>query len=790
LRIRKVLECANPLALSVLLLFAAPLEAATKKNSKPQTPAPVPPGKPELFQIDPRGVQRGATIKIKLSGTNLIGLTELKLSNPKLTGNLLAGATTNEAWVELTVSNSLARGPYELSVRNTNAESSKLKFFVDDLPQVFLTMTNRSTPQKVPASFWGTLERAGQNDEIAFQAKKGESLVLDLAAKSIGSKANVLLTVFDQNGRLIGADTGFDGGDPLLGFTAQSTGLYHARVTEKTEAGSKEHFYRLSVGSFALVTACFPISVPTNHESEVRLIGFNLPAQASVRVKAGGAGEMELPLDKEKFRMRRSLKVLVDPLPQFTETEPNDTPGQAMPISVPAAVNGRIWRSPGASADVDMYAFEALEGKVLVIETDAARRGSPVDTKIEVLDAEGSPVERLLLQAVRDSHLTFKPIDSVTDDLRVENWQEMDLNEYMYLKGEVCKIFRMPQGPDSGFQLYNIGGKRHNYFDSSALSHALDEDVYIVEPRPPGSKLPSNGLPAFPLYYANDDDGERKLGVDSRLLFTAPKSGKYVVQVSDSRGYGGERFAYRLVVREAKPDFTATLTGVNPTINAGSGREFSVSADRKDSFEGEIKVDISGLPPGFTASTPLVIQSGHLEVKGTLNAALDAPKPSEINSATKVLVTASIAGRTVTREINNFGKIILADKPKLFVALEPYEETATNFVEGVAGTPPLEITIAPGQTVPAWLKIKRNGHDELVSFSVEGLPHGVIVDNIGLNGVLIPKGENARQIFLSAAKWVPEVDRFCFAKAAQADNQTSLPVLLHVRKLQTQAQSK
>jgi hypothetical protein len=56
------------------------------------------------------------------------------------------------------------------------------------------------------------------------------------------------------------------------------------------------------------------------------------------------------------------------------------------------------------------------------------------------------------------------------------------------------------------------------------------------------------------------------------------------------------------------------------------------------------------------------------------------------------------------------------------------------------------------------------------------------VDNIGLNGVLIPKGENERQIFLTAAKWVPEQDRFCYAVENQAGRQTSLPVLLHVRK--------
>src|SRR6185503_6955500 len=151
-----------------------------------------------------------------------------------------------------------------------------------------------------------------------------------------------------------------------------------------------------------------------------------------------------------------------------------------------------------------------------------ARRGSPVDTKIEILHPDGKPVERLLLQAVRDSHITFRTIDSNTDDLRVENWQEMELNQFMYLQGEVCKIFRMPQGPDSGFQFYNFKGKRRDYFDTSAAAHALDEAIYIVEPRPAGTRPLPNGLPAFPAFYANDDDADRELGTDSRLLFTAP----------------------------------------------------------------------------------------------------------------------------------------------------------------------------------------------------------------------------------------------------------------------------
>jgi len=70
---------------------------------------------------------------------------------------------------------------------------------------------------------------------------------------------------------------------------------------------------------------------------------------------------------------------------------------------------------------------------------------------------------------------------------------------------------------------------------------------------------------------------------------------------------------------------------------------------------------------------------------------------------------------------------------------------------------------------------------------VQNLPHGVIVMDIGLNGVLIPEGQTERQVFLQCAPWVAEQDRLCYARAREAGNPTSKPVMLHVRKAQQQA---
>ncbi|MBI4583869.1 MAG: pre-peptidase C-terminal domain-containing protein [Planctomycetes bacterium] len=744
--------------------------------------APENPPKPaEIAALEPRGVQRGVTSQVKLAGKNLAAASALKIHHPKVKGRILDEGRTAEALIlEIAPEADLDRGPVELSVAFPGGESNRVKIHVDDLPQIAEVedgaAAGGAARARLPASFWGAISTPGDLDRFAFSAEAGETVVLDLAAASLGSKLNGVLAVFDAEGMVLASSNDFDGQvDPLIAFTAPGSGEYSVQVSDLLLGASKEHHYRLSAGSFPMVTGVFPLSVPAGAESEVELAGFNIPPGARVKVKASAPGELEVPFDPGCFRSRGAVKALAGSLGESVESEPNDRPERANAVSAPAAVNGRIAAAgAGGGADADLFRFRSRPDQAWIIETEAARRGSPVDTKIEVLDSAGRPIERLLLQAVRDSYITFRGIDSSSDEARLKNWEEMELNEYLYMQGEVCKLFRAPQGPDSAFKFYAAGGRRRAYFDTSSTAHALDEPCYIVEPLPPGAKPVPNGLPVFPLYHSNDDDGERKLGRDSKVAFTPAAEGDYLVRVTDVRDQGGDRFAYRLIIREAQPDFNATLSGANPAVGAGSGKAFSVAVDRLDGFEGEVAVSITGLPPGFSVSTPLVIQAGHSEAKGTIHASPDAPRPADANAASiKVNAEAMIGGRKVLKELKDLGRIQLAEKPKLLVRLEP-----------LSGKIDDGITLHPGQTLPAMLTIERNGHDDLVTFTVENLPHGVIVDDIGLNGVLIPAGQSERQIFLTTAKWVPETDRWAYAQENQAGGQTSPPVLVRVRSRQ------
>ncbi|HEY2761666.1 MAG TPA: WD40 repeat domain-containing protein, partial [Pirellulales bacterium] len=171
------------------------------------------------------------------------------------------------------------------------------------------------------------------------------------------------------------------------------------------------------------------------------------------------------------------------------EHEPNNSPAEANRISTNSVTTGVIADGgKNRAADVDLYRFHATKGQRLVLEIDAARSKSSLDSKLEILTADGKPVPRVVLQAVRSSYYTFRGHDSVDpNDVRFQGAADMEINDYVYSNGDVMRLWLLPHGPDSGFTVYpGTGPSRFAYFGSTAITHALNEPCYIVEPHDPG----------------------------------------------------------------------------------------------------------------------------------------------------------------------------------------------------------------------------------------------------------------------------------------------------------------
>lgn len=492
-----------------------------------------------------------------------------------------------------------------------------------------------------------------------------------------------------------------------------------------------------------------------------------------------------------KHQSSRSLGPSNTPLPQnitlrsnssaTPEIDESDATARsiqnAQVLVAPVKVNG-ILKPQDLSNGGDWYAIDCKKGDHWSIETFASRDKSPLDSHLEITDQNTNPILRTRLQAVRESYFTFRGKDSTTiDDFRLHRWEDMQLNQWLYAGGEVVQLWLYPRGPDSGFKVYPGFGNRFTYFGTSPIAHALNEPAWIVQELRNDQQPASNGLPIFPIYYSNDDDPFRRGGKDSFIDFVAPDDGRFYIRLRDTRGLSGEDFKYSLSIKQPTPRFLFKLETNEITLRPDVGTEFAVSAERFDGMDQEIQIEFEQVPPGIQISKPLSIEQGQHKAIGQIR-----PVDSKLTELPKEFEITLIAKSKIN------GQEILADeRPKIKVKINDKPTMKFKLVgkDAPDDAPPIEsLKIRPGQTVSAKLVIQRGDLAGDIAFggddSGRNLPHGCFVDNIGLNGLLIPSGQSTREVFITAAPIVQTQRRVFHLRANVDGNPTSLPVELIV----------
>jgi WD40 repeat protein len=428
--------------------------------------------------------------------------------------------------------------------------------------------------------------------------------------------------------------------------------------------------------------------------------------------------------------------------------------------------------------EVDRYPFRAEQGEVWSIEADALA-GSTLDPRVAVLDDQGEPVLNLRLQALRDSYFTFRGKDSLqSNDFRLFAWQEMNLNDYLYAGGEVSRLWMHPRGPDSGFNVYPGTGNRWTFFNTSHVTHSLGEPAYVVTPLRSGESPIANGLPVFDVFFENDDDPMRLAGKNSRLLFHAPSSGDFTAAIADTRGEGGDNYRYELRIKPAEPRFQPSVQSITKAIYPGTGRECVVKVDRFDGFDGEVVFQVGELPPGVHSTFPVIIEPGQKEAVGNIWA--DDQCPAWAGDWTAEFTAhAEILGRHFERAAGNTGKLTFAKSPPVVAKILPANGKLEEDLSGWT------LSIPNGETIAARVAVKRReGFNNEIGFGKEfagrNMPHGVYIDNIGLNGLLLLEGQHEREFFITADPMSTRGKRLFFLTAEIDGGLTTPPVELEV----------
>lgn len=142
-----------------------------------------------------------------------------------------------------------------------------------------------------------------------------------------------------------------------------------------------------------------------------------------------------------------ALKFVVGDLPEIIEQEIDGDP-VPVPVTLPLTINGRIF----PREDIDIWSFDAVKGQSIVCEVDAARIGSPLDSLLQVFDAQGRKLAENDDGPGGDSRVRFvAPADGKVQ-VRIQ-----DVN----LRGGQNYVYRLTVTADPYIErTYPLGGKR------------------------------------------------------------------------------------------------------------------------------------------------------------------------------------------------------------------------------------------------------------------------------------------------------------------------------------------
>jgi hypothetical protein len=260
--------------------------------------------------------------------------------------------------LRVTIAPDAEPGVRELRIVTPGGITNPLRFEVGTLPEAVEEELNDPAlelpvalppiePVQPPVVVNGQI-MPGDVDRIPFHAAKGGSLHVAVRARSlvpymadaVPGWFQAVAAIYDANGVEVAYDDDFGHDpDPALVFTPPQDGVYELEVRDAIYRGREDFVYRAVLA----------------------------PA---------GTQDLVAPV----FR-----PAVAGDLPVISETEPNDSLGQAQRVDLPVLVSGRIDR-PG---DTDFLTFSGAKDEEMVVEVWGRRGGSPVDSCVRLWDPSG-----------------------------------------------------------------------------------------------------------------------------------------------------------------------------------------------------------------------------------------------------------------------------------------------------------------------------------------------------------------------------------------------------------------
>ncbi len=584
---------------ALLVHLTATLAGATFATPRVSAELPL----ARLLSVFPPGGQQGTQVELTLNGADLDEAARLNFSHPGITATLKTSEsptfTTEPGRFVVTITSNVPTGVYDVRAVGRFGISNPRAFAIGTLTELVEKSPNNAFTNAMEARLGSTINAradSSQSDYFKFTAKQGRRVLVECAASDIDSRMDPVLILYDEHRR----ELRWTRQSGLLDFTIPADGQYSLRVHDFLNQGGADYFYRVSLSTAPRVDFVFPPAGQPGTKGRYKLYGRNLAGGARSKARAADGQALE------------ELSVEIE------------LPGD--PVSPQRLVTSALLRPSAAVLDGLDYAFRS--------DTSAA---NPI-----LLTFASAPV-------LSEQEPNNKP-------------------------GEAQKI--SPPCEVAG-QFYPSGDRDWFGFD------AKKGDVFWIEVFSQRLGLPTDPLVVVQRVSKNDKGEEQLTDVleladaDTNLggqefktqardpvgRFEVKDDGAYRLLVRDLFNVSANdpSLVYRLAIRRETPDFrlvavpqspppvnkdSKELMLWTPLLRRGGTLPIKVLAFRRDGFNGEIQLEVPGLPKGVTA-LPAKIDSGASSTTLWLTANEDAGGWA---GPIAVIGKASIGGVNVVRE--------------------------------------------------------------------------------------------------------------------------------------------
>jgi len=296
--------------------------------------------------------------------------------------------------IQVTIDPKAPPGEHELRVNTSDGLSNPIYFQVGSLGEVGEAEPNddHMAPnlQRVPVPcIVNGQVRPGDIDHFRFKARKGQSIVVDVAARKIipyladavPGWFQAVVALYDGDGNEVAYQDDYKfNPDPVLFFKVPKAGTYTLSIRDSIYRGREDFIYRIAVGELPFITSIFPLGAQRGQTVDIVLTGKNLPrTRLTGKLPEEDADVRHISVRKGGYRSNQ-MPFAVGEIPEAFEVEPNNSTNEAQSIELPLLVNGRIQQS----GDHDVFSFQGGEGDTVSIEVIARRLNSPLDSMVSL----------------------------------------------------------------------------------------------------------------------------------------------------------------------------------------------------------------------------------------------------------------------------------------------------------------------------------------------------------------------------------------------------------------------